>query len=310
MVATPLLRKFGMKAALFIPPGLIRNAASPRPTLNDGLTACVTTNEDYNFEKCLVTWPEICAMQQSGVWEIQSHTLTHGRVWNTDRVRDFYHPRSDHNVLTKGPATLLVDDSPQGQFNGLLSLGLPLHDDSPRMDTTRRFVPDPEEKLHMAEYVHRQGGTAFFDRSGWEKKLLQTISDFRQSRPGHWETEEESRAAIHKELLEARHLIESKTDRPVRHLLFPWEQGSRSAVEIASETGHHTALFGVIRGRRTNCPGDDLFAVPRLSWKFIPLLPGEGRQRITTNLLARFAHRLRPGAKSGPPAANARDISE
>ncbi|VUX55660.1 putative Polysaccharide deacetylase [uncultured Woeseiaceae bacterium] len=310
MVATPLLREFGMKAALFIPPALMKNAATPRPTLDDGITGSAAINEDSDIENYLVTWPEICAMQKSGVWEIQSHTLTHGCVWNTDQVQDFYHPRTNHKVLMNVPGTLLVDNSPQGQVYGALSLGLPLHDDSPRMDVTRRFVPDPEEKLHMAEYVRCRGGPAFFTRSSWKRELFRILFDFRKLRPGNWETEEECRAAIRNELVEARRLIESKTRRPVRHLLFPWERGNRLAVEIARGTGHHTALFGVVRGRRANRPGDDPFAIPRLSWKFIPLLPGEGRQRITANLLSRFRRRLRSAAMSDRPTANVRDISE
>jgi peptidoglycan/xylan/chitin deacetylase (PgdA/CDA1 family) len=310
MVATPLLKIYGMKATVFVPPAVIKNAASPRRTLDDGITASDAAHEESTLDKCLITWQEICAMQQSGVWDIQSHTLTHGRVWSSDRVLTFHHPSSNHKVLARVPATLLVDDSPQGQISGSLSLGLPLHDDSPRMDVSRRFVPHSEEKLHMAEFVRCHDGPAFFAHSGWKKVLFRTLSDFRKDRPGHWETEEESRAAIRNELLEARRLIESRTGRPVRHLLFPWERGNRLAVEIARETGHLTALFGVIRGRRTNRSGNDPLRIPRLSWKFIPLLPGKGRQGVLANLSSRFRRRLNPNIVSGPPPSQIRDRAE
>ena len=310
MVATPLLKGYGMKATVFIPPAVIKDAAAARRTLDDGITDSDAAHEESVLDKCLITWPEIGAMQQSGVWDIQSHTLTHGRVWNSDRVLAFHHPCSNHKVLAKVPATLLVDDSPQGQISGSLSLGLPLHDDSPRMDVTRRFVPDSEEKLHMAEFVRCHGGPTFFARSGWERELLRTISEFRKDRPGHWETEEESRTAIRNELLEARHLIESKTGGPVRHLLFPWERGNRLAVEVARETGHLTALFGVIHGRRTNRPGNDPLGIPRLSWKFIPLLPGEGRQSVLANVSNRFRRRLIPNIAGRLPTSQIRDREE
>jgi peptidoglycan/xylan/chitin deacetylase (PgdA/CDA1 family) len=310
MVATPLLKEFGMKATVFIPPAVIKDAAYPRSTLDDGSTTSDVAREESTLDKSLITWPEIGAMQKSGAWDIQNHTLTHGRVWNTDRVLGFHHPSSNHKVLARVPATLLVDDSPQGQISGSLSLGLPLHDDSPRMDVARRFVPDTEEKLHMAEFVRCHGDLKFFTRSGWEKELFRTLSDFRKDRPGHWETEEECCTAIRNELLEARRLIESRTGHPVRHLLFPWERGNSLAVQIAKETGHFTALFGVIRGRRTNRPGNDPLGIPRLSWKFIPLLPGEGRQGVLDNLSSRFRRRLNPSIVSGPPLSQTRDRPE
>lgn len=310
MVATPLLKRFRMRATVFIPPALIKDAPSARRTLDDGLAESAAVDQESVLDTCLITWPEICAMQQSGVWDIQSHTLTHGRVWDSDKVRDFCHPQAKHDVLTMGPSTLLVDDSPEGRFTAPPYLGLPLYGASPRMDAARRFVPHPDEKRHLADYVKNRGGTAFFGNPGWEKQLFQTLYDFRKAWPGHWETEEECRAAIRNELLEARRLIELKTGHSVHHLLFPWERGNSLAVEIARETGHRTALFGVVRGRRTNRPGNDPFKIPRLSWKFIPLLPGNGRQRLATNLLARVRRRLRPGSMRGPQTTNEQDTKE
>src|SRR5204862_352394 len=65
---------------------------------------------------------------------------------------------------------------------------------------------------------------------------------------GRWETPAQQQAALHRELSEARRLIEERTGQPVVHLCYPWHVAGPTARRLAREDGYRTAFCGKVRG--------------------------------------------------------------
>ena len=98
--------------------------------------------------------------------------------------------------------------------------------------------------------------------------------------------------SIKYELAVSKEVIEDRIGNEVSHLLFPWEEGSKVALNVAKELGYRSACWGVLRNRRSNFPGDDPYWIPRVSWKFLPLLPGDGRISLFQEIVRRAQTRI------------------
>lgn len=84
--AHPVLKKYGMKAMLFIVTGLIGEGA-PRPYKGQGkaLPECAGHHEAKNImfsqdsDQVMLRWSEVHSMCSAGTFEVHSHTHTHKR---------------------------------------------------------------------------------------------------------------------------------------------------------------------------------------------------------------------------------------
>lgn len=73
-LATPLLKKYGFKASVFVITGKIQD----QPARSIG-------RWNQPGEECYLSWQEIDAMVESGVFEVHSHTHTHTRFWEGEK---------------------------------------------------------------------------------------------------------------------------------------------------------------------------------------------------------------------------------
>lgn len=71
----PVLKKYNLKATLFIPTGFIISKKSCRPNMEDVWNCKINPGEiDWSG---YLSWNELKIMENSGVFDIQSHTVTH-----------------------------------------------------------------------------------------------------------------------------------------------------------------------------------------------------------------------------------------
>ena len=110
---------------------------------------------------------------------------------------------------------------------------------------------------------------------------------------GRLETATEREEAIRFELAEARRELEERTPHAVIHLCYPWHAGGRTARRIARETGYRTAFCGKVPGVPITRPGGDLERIARIGEDYVELLPGHGRQRLTSVLARKWSRRFR-----------------
>jgi len=291
-VAAPLLRRHGMKAVVFLVPGRIASRPGPpAPTWDDVATsrapaASVLRREEG--EGALLSWEEIESLVRTGLFDFQSHTLTHARVHTGPHLEGFVTPRSrrgydafDQPLVREGDRDLLGEEVP---------LGTPVFRSAPRMSEEPRFFEDPSVREACVACVAEGGGEGFFLRSDWEERLRHAFGRTRVR--GRIETREEREEAIRRELGLARRLIEERTGRPVVHLCFPWHAEGPTARRLADEAGYLTAFCGKVPGVPLTRPGGDVRGIARIGEDYVELLPGRGRATLAGVLRHKWARRF------------------
>ena len=78
VAAFPILKRFGVPATIYVSLDFIEAGETPRPTIDD-LAAGRCRTDDMVWDGYL-NWAELRLMEQSGLVEVESHGVDHGRV--------------------------------------------------------------------------------------------------------------------------------------------------------------------------------------------------------------------------------------
>ena len=284
-VGAPLLRRFGMTGIVFLIPGRTVSRPGPLPPTMDEAPAGVA--HPAREDEGLLSWEQIEALSHSGPFEFQSHTQTHARVHVRPRVVGFVTPESrlgyaglDLPMIHAGGRDLMGEE---------VAPGTPILASEPRMGEARRFYEDPAIRTAAMRAVAEGGGDAFFAREDWPAILRGTV---RRRVPGRWETAAEKEAAIRRELVESRRVIEARTGKPVIHLCHPWHVAGPTARRVMREVGYRTAFAGKVPGVPITMSGGDPYCIARIGEDYVELLPGEGRVALSDVLRRKWRRRM------------------
>lgn len=291
--ALPLLKKYGLRAVVFLIPGYIRESSSLAPTLEDVWSGKARFDELQERDPELMSWSEVEAAAKSGLIDFQSHTLYHRRVPVGPEIVDYVHPQMT-DALFDVPVAL-------GQESQLLAegieglLGAPIYESDSLMAGRPIYRPDPRLARACMEHVRRAGANAFFRSAGWRKELSRFAADWRKRHDDRSGFDDPS--AVHRELVSdlqrSRTLIEERIPgTEVRHLCYPYTLGSQAAVRASREAGYLSNFWGVLPDRRTNRAGDDPYQCPRLKGDYLERLPGRGRATLTGILARKITRRV------------------
>ncbi len=320
-VAYPLMKQYGFRGISFLVPTWT-GEDEPGPTLDDVRAGRLALEDLARLERDrpYLSWSEAKTMQSGGVFEFQSHSLTHDTVFTSETIVDFVNP-TFRRVPHKIP---IVDGVSTDPWQRASALGMPLYTVAPRMTGATRYIDCNALRETCIEFVRRKGGERFFEAADWRAQLERLVKG-RSEGERRFDTPEERDEAIRRELRESKTRIEARLERPVRHLCFPFYSGSALASEISRELGYTGNFWGwkpasdrdaerygtrhsyaaldetdyaacdQLRGRRCNRVGDDPFRIVRLPGDYIHRLPGRGRQ----SLAAIFARKCRRALAGG-----------
>jgi len=290
-VGYPLLKRFGMRGVVFLVPGRTPSRPGPRPpTWEDVDAGRVSASAVLGREarEPLLSWQEVEVLARSGVFDFESHTLTHARVHTSPRLAGFATPAArlgyaafDLPAIASSGRDLLGEEVP---------LGTPFLRSAPRTSEALRFHEDPEVRRACVEIVATEGGPGFFARSDWERRLRRAFG--RREVRGRVEAPGERATAIRAELAEARERIEERTGRRVIHLCYPWHSSGPTARRIAEEAGYRTAFAGKVPGVPITRPGGDPHAIARISEDYLERLPGRDRRPLAAVLRLKWSRRV------------------
>ncbi len=290
-VAAPLLRRHGMRAAVFLVPGRMRSRPSLGPTvdaLERGPGAGDPQIAREEGDLALMSWEEVETLAREGLFDFQSHTHRHARVHTSPHLAGFVTPRSrqgydafDQPLLRQGERDLLGEEAP---------LGTPLLRSAPRLSESPRFFEDESLRRACVERVADGGDEGFFLQPDWESRLRDLFRGVRIR--GVEETAEARAQAIAEELSASRRAIEERTGRPVVHLCYPWHTAGGTALRLAAELGYVSAFGGKVSGVPLTLPGGDLQNVARLGEDYVELLPGSGRAGLSDVLRRKWTRRF------------------
>lgn len=285
-VAYPLLKKYGYHAVSFIIPGLIIENISYYPNLEDlwnGLAKAEDVSGRIGNRDPLCTWAEIQRMHESGVIDFQSHTMYHSLIFTSPVIDDFMNPSFE--CYMKNFNVPLFQDAGIDNIERNADLGMLIYKNEPRFSDKLRYFDDEELRKKCVDYVRINGGESYFKKKNWRKGLLGIVGEYRNKygELGHYESEEEQKEILYKDLCESKQTIEEKlSGKIVNHICYPWWVGSDLSIKISKKAGYLTNFWGMVPERRSrNRIGDDPYRVSRLLGdEFIFRLPGVGRKSL------------------------------
>lgn len=259
-VVAPLLSKYGFNAIAYVIPGRVADAASARPQ------SPTTSGSPF------ATWPELRALQKSGIIDLQAHTYSHAMVFCSDAPLTFVTPDYQSPILSRP----LLNTSEDLRFVTPNDLGCPLYPQRSRMSDCLRYVENQQAWQGCVELVKQEGGITFFTSPGWREKLLSII----RQHPGRYETVDERRSAIFRELALARLTLNDKLGtNSVRQVCFPWAVAGKIAESLLPEAGYETAFADRLLGLRavSSANRSHPYRLMRLKHEYIYCLPGQSR---------------------------------
>jgi len=269
-VAAPLLKRYGLTAIAYAIPARIVDVAACRPTLER--TGAATVSTDMNVSP-FATWPELRALHDSGIVDVQCHTDSHSMIFCSSEVRGFVTPDYAATPLLNRPQ---LTPAPALRFLRADELGAPLYLARSRMSEGRRVAVSLALHERCVDYATREGGAAFFARADWRAKLGRLTGG---AVGGAVERESEQGRAIEEELDRGRAILNDRlrTDT-VRHVCLPWGVSGRRAAAALVRLGYRSAIANRWRGMNAIRPGDDPYWLKRLPNRHIFRLPGRGRR--------------------------------
>jgi len=296
-VGLPLLRRYGLRGLVFLIPGRMasRAAASLPPTLDDvaaGRAEAGAVVEREARGEAFLSFEEVEALARAGVYDFESHSLSHARVHVAPRLAGFRTA-----AAANGYAALDVPWVREGERDRVaaeIAPGTPLLRSDSRLSERPRFFEDPEPRAACIAHVAASGGAAFFERPDWERELRRRLPA--GSWPGRYESGAEREEAQRHEIAEARRQIVARTGRAVRAFCYPWHVSGPTTRRLLTETGHAFAFCGKVPGVPVTLAGGDPLAIARVGEDYLELLPGRGRRHLTDVLASKWRRRFGGGA--------------
>ena len=273
--AYPILKKAGWRGTIYVNPEFIDPGEVPRPTLEDVWSGRLAMNElqPHGF----LNRAELRLLQDSGVMEIASHSMSH-TWWPTgSEIRDFHRPGLNNpwlawNARPDRKFAYLTED--QQEF---VPWGSPIHQ-SGRSLGIRRYLPADDLAAACAEHVASRGSRRFFESPTWRQELDEVAAPLADQ--GRLETEAEMDARYRHEIMESKRVLEELVGREVRHFCFPGGAYCDASWAIAEEAGFRTICLASRKD-----PGRAASTDPRLvrrisCWNTFSF---RGKQYLTTD---------------------------
>ena len=228
--------------------GTIENYEIVYPALAEfGFTgiAFVLTSPDFTSYSKRSWWKEA---DRSGILRIENHSYSHGLIWTSPQIVDFYSGDEGDYYLIEG-----IDSRP----------GAPIYEfDYELVDD--RYLPDRRIANLCVKYVTQNGGEEFFKQEGWEEELSRVVENFRSSQKerSSYEKEQRRNSRLQKELSRSKKIIERTVGRgkQVMFFAYPWGAYDDELILRLKNYGYQGAFttdWGV------NFPGDDPFKIKR-----------------------------------------------
>ncbi len=255
--AFPLLKKHGVKATIFVSPQFVDQETEYRPNHDDYRKGNATLEEITKWG--FLSWTEMRIMENSGLIDIQSHTMTHTKYFVSDEIIGFHHPDSDSlhyitNIFPEKKPYYITDKS----FDDLVPYGYPVFNSQPsiiarKVEINQRFVDSCIISLEGYDFHNY----IFSKALGIIQPLYEEYREGRQLITSY-ESQHDYLERIKYEIVMSKKIIEEKLNKTVEFLCWPFGENTIAAHEIALEAGYLMTTRGKFKGFAKN----DLTRIP------------------------------------------------
>ncbi|MBV6438724.1 MAG: hypothetical protein DYG98_24615 [Haliscomenobacteraceae bacterium CHB4] len=280
--AWPVAKKYGMKFTIFVSPECIEPRQIVRPTLEDVWNGTCKPEELKGLG--YLSWKELKLMQESGVVDVQSHTMTHAKYISSPTLRGFYYGgfKGYHPILNANPQLRAVYMN-DPDFEKRLPLGAPLFEETSAVVVKKNYI-NPEFIEAATALAAKCNLKNEAERPEYEKKARQMADDY--GRAGKLldgiEKDEEYRTRLAYEIIDSKRIIEEKTGKPVQFLCWPHGDNNSAAHTLAKEAGYLATTSGKMLREQ-----DKADRIPRLAADF-ENSPWVNRQKFHFKVAAHY----------------------
>jgi peptidoglycan/xylan/chitin deacetylase (PgdA/CDA1 family) len=230
----PLLEQYGVRAVVFVIPSRTGTGdcrpQGKRAFQDNANQAHQEAGEQKGPHDAFLRWAELEAMEQSGLVEVQSHTMSHKSVWRGDHVTGFNLGSANHTHWSLAQTT-----------NGDKRLGIPLYPRGSAM-AFRRYEDDRGLRDTLAGWIEKRGGQAYIgaeDVESVEAELWEQTRNYIDSHghSGRWETVDERIERTDIEIIEARQTLQERLGGSRDELCLPWGTYDDISLQCAKRAG-------------------------------------------------------------------------
>lgn len=280
--AYPIAKKYGMKFTLFVCPEYVDPRDIVRPTLEDVWNGNCTESE--LDDRGYISWNELKLMQESGVVDVQSHTMSHDKFYTSSQLRGFYYGDFEGfypaiNTQPEKKPFYMADPD----FQQWLPLGTPLFEEKSAA-IALRYTINPEFFKEAAELAQKYSLDQPEQRLAYESAARQLHRLYHESGRlvAAVESEAEYQQRLAYEIIESKKQIETRLNKPVRFLCWPHGDNSHQAHALARTTGYLATTAG-----KMVTESNELDRIPRIgtSWDHGPWL---NRQKLHYKIASHF----------------------
>lgn len=207
-VALPVLKKYNAKATIFVNP------------------AYMSTSTDVESDWGFMTEEEVIKASETGVFDIQAHTMTHEFIFTSDKVVDYYTPEKFNKYYWL--AWMLFPDSSRQwnstamSYKNKIPVGYPIFEYNRRL-SAKKFIPSKEYVDFLIDKYN--GGN------------IEEKAEYTGIR-GEYETDEQFTEYALWEVDQCKKDIEKLTDKEVHTLCFPGGGYTDEVLDITEKSGY------------------------------------------------------------------------
>ncbi len=233
----PVLKKYNMKATIFINPETVDLKANIRKNLEDYWNNSASLEDIDNWG--YLSWDEMRSMEKSGLIDIQSHTLTHTKYFTSDKIIDFHHPGSDclypvGNLFPQKKPCHITDP----EFEKLVPYGYPFFEEesaiiAKKVEINSDFINEITELLNDYNWTNYTFESA--------KKIIDpTYKKYKSNNKiiANIESELEYKKRVEDELRISKETIEQQLRKKVFYCCWPHGDYNQYAHDAALKLGY------------------------------------------------------------------------
>ncbi len=244
-------------------------------------------------EKGMINWQQVVEMHQSGAIDFQAHSYTHGRIYISPKIIDFFYPGFRYRYRWQFP---LLNNGSDYFEKQLPPFGMPIYQFSSSLTESKRYLGDSALEKFCTECVKNRGGKLFFKNPFWGNQLKKAVRLFLQDKTikDKYETEEEQSDRIKKEIELPKVIIEEKLpDKKVIAFSYPYFEWSKITNRLLKECGYQYVFGGVKKDFVFNSSHVQIQFFRRVNGDFIKRLRGKGRISLCHLLFLKVWRRLK-----------------
>ncbi len=243
----PLLKKYNAKGTIFISPDYVQQGGQIRPNLEDVWSGKILENELQTLG--FLNWNEMMLMEQSGIIDIQSHTMTHTKHFISDKIREFHNPNANYlypivNVFPETKSTYITNSA----FKELIPYGTPFFEEGSAI-INRKVTLNPKFQLECQLLLKNYDWNNYLFNECYA--IIKSIyEEYKKNETliVSFETQLEYEVRVKWEIGQSKRIIEEKLGKKVYHICWPHGDYNEFCHQIAKEEGYMSSHIVLKRG--------------------------------------------------------------